>query len=295
MLGRSTRPPPGSAARHAQRVARSSGSSVVALPQQQQQHRARSTQRTVVALALESSGGGGGLNAAETHWPAQQQQQRHRGRRVVCRAGAADPQQQQMFSKFASQAYLDTAARRFRVGLENGLSEDELVAIELGAPNLDDLPEAQRPYVEKLKLRLAERGEQLRAEEAARRARELEWLERGKVAYERGEYPDAVAALERAADEAGRLSSVGGDALMWLALAYQAVGREADCIETYKWIEANHPLPKTRKQAENLRYIMEAPKLELSPDERVTIPLLNSQDVSWRRDGCVLRWFCFAS
>lgn len=39
-----------------------------------------------------------------------------------------------------------------------------------------------------------------------------------------------------------------------------------------------------RKQAENLRYIMEAPKLELSPDERVQIPLLNSQD-SWRRDA----------
>jgi hypothetical protein len=39
-----------------------------------------------------------------------------------------------------------------------------------------------------------------------------------------------------------------------------------------------------KKQAENLRYIMEAPKLEISPDERVTIPLLNNQD-SWRRDA----------
>lgn len=42
--------------------------------------------------------------------------------------------------------------------------------------------------------------------------------------------------------------------------------------------------PQMKKQAENLRYIMEAPKLEISPDERVTIPLLNNQD-SWRRDA----------
>jgi hypothetical protein len=31
---------------------------------------------------------------------------------------------------------------------------------------------------------------------------------------------------------------------------------------------------------------MEAPKLELSPEERVTIPLLNSED-SWVKKGCV--------
>jgi hypothetical protein len=39
-------------------------------------------------------------------------------------------------------------------------------------------------------------------------------------------------------------------------------------------------------QAADLRYIMEAPKLELSPEERVTIPLLNSED-SWVKKGCV--------
>jgi hypothetical protein len=37
-------------------------------------------------------------------------------------------------------------------------------------------------------------------------------------------------------------------------------------------------------QAADLRYIMEAPKLELSPEERVTIPLLNSED-SWVKKG----------
>ncbi len=66
------------------------------------------------------------------------------------------------------------------------------------------------------------------------------------------------------------------------------MGREQDCIDLYKSIEANHPIKKIRSQAENLRYIMEAPKLELSPDERVTIPLIQSD--TWRKDGCVAGW-----
>lgn len=66
----------------------------------------------------------------------------------------------------------------------------------------------------------------------------------------------------------------------------QACGREQECIATYKWLEDNHPVPKVKKQAADLRYIMEAPKLELSPDERVTIPLLNSED-SWVKKGWV--------
>ncbi|KAI8467958.1 MAG: hypothetical protein J3K34DRAFT_428856 [Monoraphidium minutum] len=189
-----------------------------------------------------------------------------------------------MFSKFTSPAYLDQAATRFRVGLESNIPEDELIALELGAASLDDLSEVQRAYVDKLKARLVQRGEELRLEEEARRKREAVFFEAGKAAYERGEYPESVASFEKAVEQSGRQTAAGGDALMWLALAYQAVGREQDCIDTYKWIEVNHPLPRVRKQAENLRYIMEAPKLEIGPDERVTIPLLNSQE-SWRRDA----------
>jgi hypothetical protein len=67
-----------------------------------------------------------------------------------------------------------------------------------------------------------QRIEELKAEEKARRAREAVWFEAGKAAYERGEYPDSVAAFERAVEENGRSSVIGGEALMWLALAYQA-------------------------------------------------------------------------
>lgn len=39
-------------------------------------------------------------------------------------------------------------------------------------------------------------------------------------------------------------------------------------------LEDTHPVPRVRRQAANLRYIIEAPKLELGPDERVSIPVL---------------------
>lgn len=45
-----------------------------------------------------------------------------------------------------------------QTGLENGLSEDELIAIELGASSLEDLTEVQRQYVDKLKVRLFQVG-----------------------------------------------------------------------------------------------------------------------------------------
>jgi hypothetical protein len=51
---------------------------------------------------------------------------------------------------------------------------------------------------------------------------------------------------------------------------------EAECIELYKSIEKNHPLPKVKRQAASLRYIMEAPKLKLGEDERVKLPILEA-------------------
>jgi hypothetical protein len=77
-----------------------------------------------------------------------------------------------------------------------------------------------------------QRSDELKKEEAARRARDARWFEAGKDYYARGEYPDSVKAFERSVEENGREGVVGGDSLMWLALAYQAVGREQDCIDT---------------------------------------------------------------
>ena len=39
-------------------------------------------------------------------------------------------------------------------------------------------------------------------------------------------------------------------------------------------LEDTHPVPRVRRQAANLRFIIEAPKMELGADERVQIPPL---------------------
>eukprot|EP00983_Pelagomonas_calceolata_P050772 1142134-Pelagomonas_calceolata.AAC.2 len=56
----------------------------------------------------------------------------------------------------------------------------------------------------------------------------------------------------------------------------QACGRERDCVELYRYMENNHPLPKFKKQAAQLRYIIEAPKLTLSKEEYVKVPQIQS-------------------
>jgi hypothetical protein len=55
-------------------------------------------------------------------------------------------------------------------------------------------------------------------------------------------------------------------------------------------MEVNHPSPRMRRQAEHLRFILEAPKLQRSPDERVNIPIL--KDVERKCDLSCRTLFC---
>lgn len=156
------------------------------------------------------------------------------------------------------------------------MDADDLVAQQLGARDASSLTEVQDQYREKLKIKLEERAEELRKEKEARSVK----FSQGKVAYERGLYSTSAALLEQALNEEGPFSQLGGEIQMWLALAYQACGREKECIEVYKLIEKSHPMPSIRKQAADLRYIMEAPRLQLREDEKVTIPVLSDLNVN---------------
>lgn len=70
--------------------------------------------------------------------------------------------------------------------------------------------------------------------------------------------------------------------------ALQACGREDDCLSVYRAVEKSHPLPAIRRQAADLRYIMEAPRLQINPEERVQIPVLTDLDVNrWAAPVCV--------
>ena len=145
-----------------------------------------------------------------------------------------------------------------------------MVAQQLGASSAGQLTGTQERYKDKLKAKLEERAEELRKEKEARSIK----FTQGKAAYARGQYNASVFLFESALEESGPFSQLGGEIQMWLALGYQACGREQECIEMYKTVEKTHPVPAIRRQAENLRYIMEAPKLEIGEDEKVKIPVL---------------------
>ena len=79
------------------------------------------------------------------------------------------------------------------------------------------------------------------------------------------------------------------------SLCAQACGREEDCLATYRTLEKTHPLPAIRRQAADLRYIMEAPKLQVGGCDTSLAELSfvaisqaywGTCDVSLRRPSC---------
>ena len=165
-------------------------------------------------------------------------------------------------------ARLRQAAASFAAAVDAGASDEDAAAAELGAAGVEGLTEAQRVYAAKVAARLREAAD---AEAAAKKAR-AKRFETGKVLYGVGRYKEAVAALVAALDAEGPFSILGGEIQLWLALAHQAAGDEQACLAVYRQVEAGHPSPKMRKQAADLRYIMEAPKLRVGPDEKPTLP-----------------------
>jgi hypothetical protein len=68
---------------------------------------------------------------------------------------------------------------------------------------------------------------------------------------------------------------LGGDIQIQLALAKNALGKQEECIQMFKDLESAHPIRAIQKQAEQLRFIMEAPKLEIGEDEKIHMPVLD--------------------
>lgn len=124
-------------------------------------------------------------------------------------------------------------------------------------------------YKAKIKQKLKDRAEELKKQERQQPGQALFLL--GQRAYGAGNYRRAMELFTEAVGESGPFNKLGGEIQLWLALSYQALGREEDCISLYRQLEGSHPMPLIRKQAADLRFIMEAPKLEISEDERVKV------------------------
>ncbi|GJP40538.1 hypothetical protein CLOM_g208 [Closterium sp. NIES-68] len=120
-----------------------------------------------------------------------------------------------------------------------------------------------------------------RAQEQAERRQEAQQLFAfGQQAYGRGVYDKSVAILEQALGNVEFTSKLGGEIQLWLAMSYDANGQRPECLALYRKLENNHPMPAIRKQAADMRYIAEAPKLKLSPDEILKVPILDKDNNS---------------
>jgi tetratricopeptide (TPR) repeat protein len=109
----------------------------------------------------------------------------------------------------------------------------------------------------------------------------------GRVAFESGQYREAVENLEKASALLARNSRLGGEVEIWLVTAYEAAGRTDDAIALCERLK-RHPYSETSKQARRLLYILKAPKL-VRPSEWMTeIPdlgTLSDNDLKIRAAG----------
>lgn len=129
---------------------------------------------------------------------------------------------------------------------------------------------------EQKRMRVKKELEKVAREQAERRKTAQLMFDLGQKAYGRGMYGRAIEFLEGALTIIPRPTLFGGEIQIWLAMAYEANNRHADCIALYQQLEKKHPSVSIRRQAKELRYILQAPKLKITQEEMVTIPIIGS-------------------
>ncbi|XP_065876619.1 uncharacterized protein [Euphorbia lathyris] len=140
----------------------------------------------------------------------------------------------------------------------------------------EDEGEDKEETEEEKKMRVRKELEKVAKEQAERRETAQLMFELGQRAYGKGMYSRAIEFLEAALTIIPRSTMFGGEIQIWLAMAYEANNRHKDCIALYLQLENAHPSISIRRQAAELRYILQAPKLKISQEEMVTIPLIGS-------------------
>ncbi|KAB1207849.1 hypothetical protein CJ030_MR7G004129 [Morella rubra] len=149
-------------------------------------------------------------------------------------------------------------------------------AEELQNRSEDTEGEGKEETEEEKRMRVRKELEKVAKEQAERRATAQLMFELGQRAYGKGMYGRAIEFLEGALTIIPRPTLFGGEIQIWLAMAYEANNRHADCIDLYQQLEQKHPSVSIRRQAAELRYILQAPKLKITQEEMVTIPLIGS-------------------
>jgi hypothetical protein len=82
----------------------------------------------------------------------------------------------------------------------------------------------------------------------------------GQIAFERGEYRQAVSYLLAAVAQVEPNTAIGGEAQIWLVTAFEAAGQIPKAMALCQKL-ANHPNLDTRQASKRMLYIMQAPEL----------------------------------
>ena len=104
-------------------------------------------------------------------------------------------------------------------------------------------------------------------------------LQAGKQALERGQYRLSVEELEAAIALVNLGSKQGGEAQLWLVMAYQAAGRLAEAQSLCRKL-IHHPDPHLKKQGKQVLYILEAPSLSRPKEWMTEIPDLTQTEAN---------------
>ena len=95
--------------------------------------------------------------------------------------------------------------------------------------------------------------------------------------FENGNYQKSIALLERARALAVVETTLGGEILIWLANAYDAVGKTEEAIAICRGLK-KHPVNSVRKSARYMLGILTAPQLSKLEGVVSEVPILQSPD-----------------
>ena len=95
--------------------------------------------------------------------------------------------------------------------------------------------------------------------------------------FENGNYQKSIALLERARALAVVETTLGGEILIWLANAYDAVGKTEEAVAICRSLK-KHPVNSVRKSARYMLGILTAPQLSKLEGVVSEVPILQSPD-----------------
>jgi tetratricopeptide (TPR) repeat protein len=96
----------------------------------------------------------------------------------------------------------------------------------------------------------------------------------GQIAFERGEYRQAVGYFLAAIAQVQPNTKIGGEIQTWLATAYEAAGQISEAKALCQKL-SNHPNLDTRQASKQMLYIMQAPELTRRDEWLIKIPDLS--------------------